>query len=72
MNPLMGIAPLTGMMLNQGDIETDDGSFTLQPKKKGPRRLLADLLRTDPQMAEMLKKMRLGQDSGETYEDNRQ
>ena len=71
MNVLQGMAPLAGMALGESQIESEYDPFTLQPKKKGPRRLLADLLRTDPQMAELMKTMRLGQD-GQEYEDNRQ
>ena len=71
MNPLQGMAPLAGMALGVQPQEEGFEGFTLQAKKKGPRRLLADLLRTDPQMAEMMKTMRLGQ-GDDMYEDNRQ
>ncbi len=48
---------IMGMRLGEEPEQTD--GFSLEQKVKGPRRLLADLLRQDPAMAELLKNMRL-------------
>jgi hypothetical protein len=51
------VPALAGMQL--GEDEEEAQGFQLLPKIKGPRRLLMDILREDPETAEMLKKMRL-------------
>jgi hypothetical protein len=55
------IPALAGMQLGEEDQGAD--GFQLLPKVKGPRRLLMDILREDPEMAEMLKKMRMTGDN---------
>lgn len=52
-----GLAPLMGMQLGTQPGPTE--GFELVQKVKGPRRLLMDILRQDPEMEEMLKKLRL-------------
>lgn len=52
-----GLAPLMGMQL--GTQPGPQEGFELVQKVKGPRRLLMDILRQDPEMEEMLKKLRL-------------
>jgi hypothetical protein len=54
---LQGLGPLAGLALSRDQQEPPD--FQLVQKTQGPRRLLMDILRQDPQMAEMLKKLRM-------------
>lgn len=58
----MNISPLAtiaSMNIGSEQEELPEG-YGLVPKVMGPRRLLMNMLRQDPNMAEMLKKIRLG------------
>ena len=62
-----GLAPILGMQL--GTQPGPSEGYELVQKVKGPRRLLMDILRQDPEMEEMLKKLRLkGSDNATSME----
>lgn len=52
-----GLAPLLGLQIGREE-EPQDG-FSLVPKVTGPRKLMMNILRQDPQMQELLKKLRM-------------
>jgi hypothetical protein len=68
---IQGLGPLAGLALDNAQASPDEG-FSLVPKVKGPRRLLMDILRQDPEMEEMLKKLRMkgGSDATSMESDN--
>ena len=55
---ISGLAPLLGMSIGEAPPETESELY-LAPRVPGPRRLLMDMLRQDPAMAEMLKKFKM-------------
>jgi hypothetical protein len=59
---LQGLSGLGSLAIGQEEPDVDE--FSLVPKVKGPKRLLMDLLRQDPAMAEFFKKNKLKGDMG--------
>ena len=55
---ISGLAPIIGMNIGEAPPETGNNLY-LAPRVPGPRRLLLDMLKQDPSMAEILKKLKL-------------
>lgn len=56
---IAGLAPLQGYVIGEEPEPVADDGFSLVPRTKGPKRLLLDMLRQDPEMAELLKKLKM-------------